>query len=81
MYWNEIKSENKVIKNIIGLVIHYNEIKSLNSVPRLDKIFFHDFSMTISRCSMTISLPDFEFATFCGKASENADFLDRGLIS
>ena len=29
---------------------------------RLDNIFFHDFSITISRFSMTICLPDFEFS-------------------
>ena len=39
----------------------------LQGSHRLDKIFCHDYSMTISQYSMTNSLLDFAFAAFCGK--------------
>ena len=44
---------------------------------RLGKIFVHDFSMTISQFSMTVSLLNFVFATL---TSENADFLPFCLL-
>ena len=41
---------------------------------RLDKLFFHDFSMIVSSFSMTISLPEFAFETFCEKHQELQTF-------
>ena len=41
---------------------------------RLDKVFYHDFSLTISRFSMTVSFLDFVFATFCGKHQKMQTF-------
>ena len=49
---------------------------------RLDKILFHDFSMTISQFSMTISLLDFAFAAFCGKHRKMQTFyMDAKFLS
>ena len=41
---------------------------------RPEEIFVHDFSMTISEFSMTISLIYFAFAAFCGKLRKMRTF-------